>query len=716
MKKLIPLFIALIFTTFNVSAEYIDIQGTELFRINDKYYIEYSNGKTVGLDLDNRPSFGEGVYYHDGLIIYINARLNDYGWGNYRWGAVDLTGQTIVPFNCKKLKDVTKKKEYKNYSMSAQCREILNNAIAIAELHKPTIEFLKIKDKLDTYRESRFSNRYKIKTSNKSWDSDRLSGISCVVQNGKMALIDDYGNFLTNFDYACEDAWYSTKHNVFALHTGKEGFRQITTYSGTSLYNLNMYDFEYDRFYYTSSRDGKKYYMSDESFRDVPTHNTLDKIVTHMVNLNMSMWYQKDEFESLAEFAKRTTPEMCRRAQEYYAGAAVTLYLNSGLPRPFILGDYDRENEAFLIESPVGNVAMKIPYEKSMEFRNQWEKGEISFSYPYFATIDSCVTLQSLTTSLKKNKGVYLANASTPYSRYIMNNATNVTSPAIAVIQNPNPIDEQLFNLKLQQGVKKITPADVDLNIPFGKHKRNNAFALIIANEEYQSLSPVAFARNDGEILAKYFTQTLGIPESNVKTYFNATFGQMRQALTDIGQIVDAYKGDVDILVYYAGHGAPDDSTRLAFLLPLDAAGVNPQYCMSRDDMLREISAMKARNAVVMFDACFTGAERTEESGKTLSLVRGVEIEPEGPNSENNVMVFTATTGRQTAIPDRENSHGLFTYYLLKKLRESNGYVKMGELWEYLDDNIYRRSAVLGKVQRPSIYATGDWQQLPLLP
>ena len=46
----------------------------------------------------------------------------------------------------------------------------------------------------------------------------------------------------------------------------------------------------------------------------------------------------------------------------------------------------------------------------------------------------------------------------------------------------------------------------------------------------------------------------------------------------------------------------------------------------------------------------------------------------------------------------------MFTYYLLKKLKESKGDVTLGELGDYIIDNVQRKSVVLHtESQTPSV-------------
>lgn len=73
--------------------------------------------------------------------------------------------------------------------------------------------------------------------------------------------------------------------------------------------------------------------------------------------------------------------------------------------------------------------------------------------------------------------------------------------------------------------------------------------------------------------------------------------------------------------------------------------------------------------------------------------------------------------GEETAYKYDEMGHGLFTYFLLKKLRDTKGDVTMGELSSYIKEQVKRYSIVEnGKSQTPSIMTSGNlnstWQSL----
>ena len=79
-------------------------------------------------------------------------------------------------------------------------------------------------------------------------------------------------------------------------------------------------------------------------------------------------------------------------------------------------------------------------------------------------------------------------------------------------------------------------------------------------------------------------------------------------------------------------------------------------------------------------------------------------IKPKDFEPQGNVVVFSATQNDETAMPNRDKNHGLFTYYLLKKLQDSKGTTTVGELSDYVTDRVRKASVeVNGKAQTPTV-------------
>ena len=277
----------------------------------------------------------------------------------------------------------------------------------------------------------------------------------------------------------------------------------------------------------------------------------------------------------------------------------------------------------------------------------------------------------------------------------------------------PTPKQEQTV---AQQNDTPAADRSIDTDIPITGGKQDNTFAVIIGNENYQSVAKVPYAANDAKIFAEYCKRTLGLPEENVAVYTDATYGKMLGALQRISNIADAYNGNISIIFYYAGHGIPDDASREAFILPIDADGTIKESCLSLSRLYSSLARLNARRVTAFLDACFSGAER---GNGMLASARGVAIKPKQNTIDGNVVVFTAVTGDQTAFPYKPSEHGMFTYYLLKKLKESRGNVSLGELSDYITTNVKQRSIVVNnKLQTPVVIPSDRlstiWRTLPL--
>jgi uncharacterized caspase-like protein len=259
--------------------------------------------------------------------------------------------------------------------------------------------------------------------------------------------------------------------------------------------------------------------------------------------------------------------------------------------------------------------------------------------------------------------------------------------------------------------VQKVSLSSaVDKNIPYNSVVNNKKFALIIGNEDYSKYQPglqtemnVMFARNDATVFKDYVTRVLGFPEENVYLLQDATTGEMNQKLELISKLVTKTGADAELLFYYAGHGLPDEVTHTPYLIPVDVSGTNLYSAIKLSDIYKKFSETGCKRITVFLDACFSGGGR--ESGLIAS--RSIRIKPSEENISGNMVVFSATKGDQSAMPYKSEKHGLFTYYLLKKLQETSGNISYGELAIYLTKTVSLESLRINqKEQDPDVNAS----------
>lgn len=265
--------------------------------------------------------------------------------------------------------------------------------------------------------------------------------------------------------------------------------------------------------------------------------------------------------------------------------------------------------------------------------------------------------------------------------------------------------------------------SDVDSMIPTNSTRYYNTYALVIGNQKYRFATDVIYANHDAKVFSQYCEQTLGIPSSNIHLVQDATKAMIQEEeLKWLSEIPDPENKRV--IVYYAGHGVPDSATKKAYLLPTDKRGTNPTSGICLDDFYGELGAMNFAQCYVFLDACFSGASRVGSVTEGLRDVEIIEPEIQKDGIQGNMVVFSAATGNQTAQGYSLQGHGLFTYYLLKNLQETEGYINLGSLSDDVSRKVSEQALKLQlrKPQNPTVqYSneledTNKWRYLQLLP
>ncbi len=263
---------------------------------------------------------------------------------------------------------------------------------------------------------------------------------------------------------------------------------------------------------------------------------------------------------------------------------------------------------------------------------------------------------------------------------------------------------------------------DVDVDIPSNDLRQNTTYALIIGNEDYKSKQRtlkneqnVDFAQNDAEVFALYCEKTLGIPKKQIKLITNATAAEIGQGLSWINNLSKIEGGNAKLIFYYSGHGLPDESSREPYLVPVDVSGSNLRYAIKLSEVYEQLTEHPANKVTVFLDACFSGGARNEP----LVAVKGIRIRPKPSYLSKNLVVFASSTGDESSGVFREKKHGYFTYFLLKKLKESKGNIPLGELNDFIKRSVSKETGLAGKVQTPQITASDKvasvWKSWSLL-
>ena len=334
----------------------------------------------------------------------------------------------------------------------------------------------------------------------------------------------------------------------------------------------------------------------------------------------INVWQQKGEFEKTVDYKARIQNE--RDAMiEQYVNEAKSLFISSTCPSDLraimTLGQYDVDNEVFLVTtSRFGDLLLPVPVSDAPKFKKEWQKVAVQ---PNYQIENDELVLASATfkPNRGKSKKMYL---------YQKGNNVEYTIPEIAF--NFSPIEIDVPKAKTTASAPSITHtrlqvgniSDVDKDIPKGSRTANdNTFAVIISNENYRRVSSVDYAHNDGRSVRNYLSGTLGLPDDHIHHIEDATLNDIRNEIDWLKGVGKAYNGNASFIVYYAGHGLPDDADGNGYLLPVDGYGSNVATGMSMTQLSDDLGSIDSKITLVMLDACFSGTKR---GGDMLSAER----------------------------------------------------------------------------------------------
>lgn len=285
---------------------------------------------------------------------------------------------------------------------------------------------------------------------------------------------------------------------------------------------------------------------------------------------------------------------------------------------------------------------------------------------------------------------------------------------SVSINQELNKLRANFYgDVSINTNIKPaLLTSDVDINIPLSPEKNTNKYAIVIGNEDYStrqnnlsSESDVEFAISDATIFKEYLVRTLGFDSKNVFLITNATASEIKQRINTLVEIFKRVNpSENEIVFYYAGHGYPDEINKTAYLMPVDVSVSDLNSALKLSDVTAELSKTNAKKISLFLDACFTGDGR--KSG--LLAARTARIKPKSFEINGNMIVFSASSGDQTALPYREQKHGLFTYFILKKLQESKGDIKYPDLFNYVKTNVSLESTRSIKPQDPEWLISSD--------
>jgi WD40 repeat protein len=147
--------------------------------------------------------------------------------------------------------------------------------------------------------------------------------------------------------------------------------------------------------------------------------------------------------------------------------------------------------------------------------------------------------------------------------------------------------------------------------------------------------------------------------ELKVLTDADATTGEVKRALSWLEASVTAR--DVG-LVFLAGHGVTDARQRY-YYLDYDSDPNHPEDTAVEDVVLKERTRSIAGKVLMFLDTCHAGQAMANRGATYIN-----KLVEELSNSDNGVVTFASSTGRQLSLEDDDWQNGAFTKALIEGL------------------------------------------------
>lgn len=242
--------------------------------------------------------------------------------------------------------------------------------------------------------------------------------------------------------------------------------------------------------------------------------------IKQYVEQKINSWQKKGEFEKTSDYQKRVTEsirnEKIKQLTKEVCDECLMKVKDKELR--MALGEYDADNETFLITTEIGSFILPVDIDKAPEFKSNWSKIISSNTYDI---VNGKIILRSAKFAL--NNKVMAMYSDTNSALYTSANVNYNFDP----IEIPLQENVHVKQPQITQNIIQVGKSDVDTDIPSSKVNQSNTFALVFANENYREEVPVTYAGNDGRTVSKYLVQTLGIPSSNVHLVEDATKNDM---------------------------------------------------------------------------------------------------------------------------------------------------------------------------------------------
>jgi uncharacterized caspase-like protein len=221
-----------------------------------------------------------------------------------------------------------------------------------------------------------------------------------------------------------------------------------------------------------------------------------------------------------------------------------------------------------------------------------------------------------------------------------------------------------------------------------------NYYALVIGNANYkywESLNtPPADAQAVSQVLDKKYGFKVTTLLDASRTRIFREIAKLRATLTE----------NDNLLIYYSGHGQWDSANQKGYWVPVDGEKDNAANYISSSDITEQLSAVRAKQVLVVADACYAGV-----------LVKSVAEQLDKTNANKNDWLLSraqlqsrkvmSSGGVRQVMDGGAGRHSIFARQFLDGLNRMIGPFEAHELYRDIAPRVEAAARGFGEQQQP---------------
>lgn len=212
---------------------------------------------------------------------------------------------------------------------------------------------------------------------------------------------------------------------------------------------------------------------------------------------------------------------------------------------------------------------------------------------------------------------------------------------------------------------------------PTEPEPKRRRFALLVGNNAYPAPIPAL--------------ETPIADVSRIAGVLQSRFGFETRILKDAGKakLIEALNGiaaeatpDDAVLLMYAGHGYLLEDIDMGYWIPVDASVKTAQGWISNSDISKLLSAIRARQLMLISDSCYSGSLTREQKVTEAKAIRPEEI-----LRRRSVLVFSSGADEPVSDEGKEG-HSIFAWNLIRTLQASGSITPGAQIWSQVSKGV----------------------------